>query len=128
MALTFNGTRNKLPASQKPDGYTDPSVNTFSDYEHVKTATFNVAKASVIQTNAEVTMLAIFNEGSVGLNTQVSLDVSDEFDTTRAVTAFADLIELRHKYDQDAADPEGYLKSGTSDSFEAKVVIYVKVA
>ena len=94
MAISNLGAINSLPVAQKPSGYTDPVVATFTDYEYVRTVQLSVLKATVEAASAATTMANIFNNATVGINKQVADIIAADFLTTPAVTTYASLTAL----------------------------------
>jgi hypothetical protein len=119
MALTLNGVKNSLPASQLPSGYTRPTVVEFQDAEWVGTKVITIAKSVVENATASTTMTNIVSQ----LVTDVTTELGD-YDATNTVTAWADFFKLENNYED---------RTGASDvltttvcSFTCEVRIYVK--
>lgn len=126
MAITLNGIVNGLTAIEKPDGYTNPTVTTFSDYESIATLNLTVLKATVENATPSVTMTNIFNDGTIGLVKQVTDILAGDYLATATVTAYAELIRLTNNYSSINGDGD-YLTS-TPNSYQCTLKLYVKTA
>jgi len=67
MPITNLGAQNNLSDLQLPTSYSKPSIATFSDFEYIRTVVLNIPKATVETPTAQGTMLAIFNNATVGI-------------------------------------------------------------
>jgi len=95
MAITNNGTENKLPAQQVPTGYTRPTITTFDIVgEYQKTLTLSVLKVTVDDATEATTMTNIFDDAVIGLDKQVADLVTAEYDATATVNSFAQLVAM----------------------------------
>lgn len=92
MALTHNGTRIDVPASELPSGYTKPSVTDFDDHETVYASReFTVAKSTVENATATTTMTNLVS----AINTAIEALINADFDTTGlTVTSYAVMRSL----------------------------------
>lgn len=120
MAITHNGTVNSLPQSQIPSGYTRPTVTTFTDVQYERTMSIEVDKTTVDEADADTTMTAIFNNGTIGIVKQVADELALDFLGTATVTAYSELIAL-------STNKTDYL-TNTASKYLCTVKIYVKVA
>ena len=126
MATTFNGTKNNLSASQKPSGYTDPTVSEIASPEYTNVKTFTVLKATVENATASTTMANIFNNVTIGLDKQVEDDINLDYDDgLRTITAHAELTSLTTNF-AGMSGTGDWLKA-TAVSYTATVVVYVNV-
>lgn len=126
MALTFNGTRNRLPSHRKPSGYTDPVVTTFSDYEFESIKTFLIDKSVIDSADAVTGMTTMFNDATSGIDKQAVDELEKDFDTTKTVTAFADLVDVSHVCDHSYSE-FNYLLNSVTDQVLCTVKMYVKI-
>lgn len=124
MAIVNNGTKNSLTANELPDGYTRPTVTTFTDYQYRRSLTLNVLKATVENANASTTMTNIFNDATIGINKQITDILALDYLGTATVTAYADLVGLTHNIASINGSGE-YLKN-TAVSYVCTVNLYVK--
>lgn len=125
MAISNLGAINSLPIAQKPSGYTDPVVATFTDYEYVRTVQLSVLKATVEAATASATMAAIFNNATVGINKQVADIIAADFLTTPNVTTYASLTSLTTNIEVGNFLDDTYLRN-IAPSYKCIVNIYVK--
>lgn len=125
MAISNLGAINELPAAQLPAGYTKPVVATFTDYEYIRTVDILVLKATVEAATAALTMAAIFNNATVGINKQITDIIAADFLTTPAVTTYGSLISLSTNVEVGSFSDQTYLLN-TAVSYKCKVKIYVK--
>lgn len=125
MAVVFNGTKNSLPSSQIPEGYTRPEVTTFTDYEYTSTKVIEVDKGTVDNADPAVTMANIIDQVTEGLNDKIEALLGEDFDdSANVITAYADLTALRNNMQSMLKDSPVYT---TADlKFQATVKIYIK--
>lgn len=126
MAITLNGVVNGLTATEKPSGYTNPTVTTFSDYESIATLNLTVLKSTVENATASTTMTNIFNDATIGLVKQVTDILAGDYLATATVTAYAELIRLSNNY-SDVNGAGAYL-TNTPNSYQCTLKLYVKTA
>ena len=126
MAITNNGTKNSLGATQIPTGYTKPTVTEFSDEEYSRTVTLSVLKATVENVSPAVTMANIIANATVGINKQVTDLLAADFLATATVTAFAELIGLSTNFATVSGDAD-FLKNVVA-SYVCIVKIHIKTA
>ena len=122
--ITNAGTVNSLPASQKPSGYSDPVVTTFTDYEYIHTAQFSVLKATVDEAVATTTMAAIIANATIGISKQALDIVTADFISASTVTLYTDWTGLTTNLASLAGSAD-YLKD-TAVSYLCDVTIYIK--
>lgn len=129
MAITNQGARNLLPSAQLPSGYTVPTVAGFvSDSNtYCKTIDVLVLKATVEAATAALTMAAIFNNATIGINKQIADIVAADFIATKTVTSYGELIALSTNAESVNFSDQTYL-TNTAVSYKCKVKIYVKSA
>jgi hypothetical protein len=125
-AITNNGTKNSLPSSQLPSGYTRPTVTTFSDYKYTRVLTINVSKDSVQSATASTTMTNIFTHANVGINHQITAILTADFNGSSTVSAYADLIELTTN--QKDVSGTSVALTNTAVSYVCKVILYIKTS
>jgi hypothetical protein len=125
MAISNLGAINSLPTAQIPAGYTLPVVATFADFEYVRTIQLLVLKATVEAATSPLTMAAIFNNATVGINKQVADIILADFLTTPNVTTYASLVALDTNINVGNFSDDTYLKN-TAVSYKCTVNIYVK--
>lgn len=123
MAISNLGAVNLLPANQKPSGYTDPVVATFTDYEYSRVLTLSVLKATVENAAAATTMANIIANATVGINKQIVDIVAADYLATATVTTYAELISLTTNYADQSTNV--YLTS-TATSYICTVRLFVK--
>lgn len=126
MAITLNGVENNLTNNEKPSGYTDPSVTTFTDWEYKNTLDLTVLKATVENATASTTMTNIFDDIAIGLTKQVTDILAADYLATATVTAWAELVNLSNNYSDINGSGE-YLTDSTA-KYQCKVILYVKTA
>lgn len=123
MAISNLGTVNKLPASQKPSGYVDPVVASFTDYEYRRTLTLSVLKATVENVSPAVTMANIIANATIGLNKQIADIVAADYLGTATVTTFAELYSLSTNLQ---VSTDNVYLGNTAASYICTVVLYIK--
>ena len=126
MAITNNGTQNRLSTTRLPSGYTAPTVTTFSDSEYVSTLNLTVLKATVESATASTTMTNIIGNATVGITKQIDDILDADYISTQTVTAYADMLTLGTNFDDKGATDD-YLKN-TASSYTCRVKLYVKTA
>ena len=126
MAITLNGVENNLTSNELPTGYTVPTVATFSDWEYKSTLNLTVLKATVENATASITMDNIFDDGTIGLTKQVTDILAADYLATATVTAYAELVRLSNNYA--SINGAGTYLTSTANSYECKVLLYVKTA
>ena len=94
MAIVFNGTVNQLPQNQIPTGYTRPTVTTFNDAEYDREDVLTVTKATVEDATNATTLTNIFNNGTVGLNVQITAIITADYINSNNVEAYSILSAL----------------------------------
>ena len=125
MALTLNGVKNSLDATQLPSGYSRPSVTEFSDWEYKRTLALTVLKSTVENATASTTMTNIIDNGTIGLDKQCEDILNQDFDTSGAtITAWADWTTLSNNYVN--VTGSGAALTDTAMSYTCTVVLYVK--
>jgi hypothetical protein len=125
MAISNLGAFNSLSDLQIPAGYTRPTVAAFSDFEYVRTVTLNIAKTTVEAATPQATMLAIFNNSTVGINKQIVDLIALDFLATATVTTYGQLISLTTNVEVGNFNDQNYL-TNAAVSYKATVNIYVK--
>lgn len=126
MAITNNGTQNRLNTSRLPSGYTAPTVTTFSDWEYKSTLSLTVLKATVENATASTTMTNIISNATVGITKQIDDILAADYIASQTVTAYADMETLGTNFD-DKGSTDDYLKA-TASSYTCNVKLYVKTA
>ena len=126
MAITNNGTQNKLQTSRLPSGYTAPTITTFSDWESKRTLNLTVLKATVESATASTTMDNIFDNGTIGLDKQIIDIVAADYISSQTVTTYAVMTTLGTTLDDKGAT-DAYL-TNAAESYTCTVVLYVKTA
>ena len=125
MAIVHNGTRNSIPAAQKPGAYTSPTITTFTDWESSSRLTLSILKETVDEATTAATMSAIFDNGTIGIDKQVLDLVTADYISSNTVTAWADCIALTLN-NADTSSGEGTWLKDTAASYTATVLLYVK--
>lgn len=125
MPITNLGAQNNLSDLQLPDSYTKPSIATFEDYEYIRTVVLNIPKSTVETGTAQATMLAIFNNATVGINKQIVDLIAAEFLSTPVVTTFGSLVSLTTNIEVGNFGNQNYLTNQTV-AYLATVQIFVK--
>ena len=120
MAISNLGATCDLPDNQIPSGYTKPTVATFSDFQYERTLTINVLKSTVETATPSTTLTAIFNNGTIGINKQITDIVAATFLTTPTVTTYGKLIAL-----STTVDDATYL-TNAAVSYKCTVKLYIK--
>ncbi len=123
MAISNLGCVNNLPISQKPTGYVDPVVATFTDWEYTRTLTLSVLKSTVENASAATTMANIIGNATIGLNKQIADIIAADYLTTPTVTTYGILTGLNTNMVVDASN--NYLTT-TATSYICNVQIYIK--
>ena len=126
MAITLNGVENNLTTNEKPSGYTDPTVTTFTDWEYKNTLDLTVLKATVENATASTTMANIFNDAAIGLTKQVTDILAADYLASATVTAYAELVNLSNNYSD--INGSGVYLTDTANSYQCTVILYVKTA
>lgn len=127
MALTHNGVVNSLPETQKPSGYTDPTVTTFSDWEYKRVAVFSIAKTAVENATPATTMTNLIDDATNGIDKLVEDELNNDFDTTNTVTAYSDWTGLTTNQTPETGSGSNWLDT-TAEAYQCTVSIYVKIA
>jgi hypothetical protein len=125
MAISNLGALNSLSDLQIPSGYTRPTVAAFNDFEYVRTVTLSISKATVEAATPQATMLAIFNNSTVGINKQIVDLIALDFLATATVTTYGQLISLTTNVEVGNFNDPNYL-TNAAVSYKATVNIYVK--
>lgn len=93
MAITNNGTKVKLNESLIPADFVKPNITEFV-HETAKKLTLNVPKATVENADPAMTLQNILDNATVGVNKQITDDVSADFDAINTVEIYSDLISI----------------------------------
>jgi len=125
MPITNLGAQNNLSDLQLPTAYSKPSIATFTDFEYIRTVVLNIPKATVETATAQGTMLAIFNNATVGINKQIVDLIAAEFLATPVVTTFGSLISLTTNVEVGNFQDQTYL-TNQAVAYRATVQIFVK--
>lgn len=105
MAITNNGTENKLPEAEIPTGYTRPVITTFSVIgEYQRELTLTVLKATVQNATPSTTMTNIFDDATIGLDKQISDIVAATYLATATINTFAQLVAMTDNIVVEGAD------------------------
>lgn len=126
MAITNNGTENNLPASQIPSGYTRPTVTTFTDFTWRRKDILSILKVTVDNTDKDVTMTNIIEDGTIGIEKQITDILANDYIASNTVEAFSRLTDLSSTTDPTDASSE--FLSDVADSYTATVETFVKVS
>lgn len=124
MSTTNNGTRNRLPGSSLPSGYSRPSVTTFTDYEWTSKQTLSVLKATVDETDPDDTMQAIIANGTIGISKQVDDIMTAMGADAVTTTVYTDWNGLSNNYVSPSGG--GDHLTDTAASYACTVTIYAK--
>ena len=124
MAVAYTGTRNGLPASQLPSGYTVPTVAA-NTQEYTFSASLTVLKATVENATASTTMTAIFENATIGLDKQILDLITADFDNTQTVVGYGNLTALTTNL-RGIAGADDWL-TDTAVSYAATVTVWVSV-
>ncbi len=124
MAITNEGTVNSLTTNEKPAGYSDPVVTTFTDYEYINDVTLSVLKATVETATGAATMAAIIANATIGITKQCLDIVTADFIAASTVVMYADWTGLSHNLA--AINGAGTYLKDTAMSYVCTVRIYVK--
>jgi len=125
MAITNNGTQNKLSANLLPTGYTAPTITTFTDWQYKRTLNLTILKSTVENATASTTMTNIFNDATIGLDKQILDIVAADYLATATVTTFAQLTRLENNISS-VNSGNGTWMTDTAVSYTATVDLYVK--
>lgn len=93
MAIVYTGTRNLIPDSQIPSGYTRPTVSA-NTKEHTANVVLTILKATVDESARNTTLTAIFENATIGIDKQILDLVTADFDATKTVVAFGECTAL----------------------------------
>ena len=126
MAITNEGTQNSLSSNNKPDGYSDPVVSTFTDHEYISDLSLSVLKATVENATATTTMANIIANGTIGITKQIDDILAADYLATATVTAYADWIGISHNLAAISGNAP-YLQA-TAISYVCTVKLYVKTS
>ena len=126
MAIALNGVKNSLTNNQIPTGYSRPAVTTFDDQESIAEYNLTVLKATVENSDPAVTMANILNDAVIGLTKQITDILDADYIATQTVTAWADFTHLSNNYT--GISGEGDFLTDTANSYQCKVILYVKTA
>jgi hypothetical protein len=124
MAITNNGTQNKISEAQLPTGYTRPTVTIFTDFKYQRQVNLSVLKATVQNADPAVTMANIIANGTIGVTKQVTDILAADYLGTATVTAYADIVALENNFQSMLAGTPAL--TDTAASYIATVNIYVK--
>ncbi len=124
MAIVNEGTVNSLTTNEKPAGYSDPSVSTFTDHEYINDVTLSVLKATVENATATTTMANIIADATIGITKQCLDIVTADFIAASTVVMYADWTGLSHNLA--AINGAGTYLKATAMSYTCTVRIYVK--
>ena len=124
MAIVNAGTVNNLHKSQKPSGYTDPTVVTFEDYEYIKDVQLSVLKSTVENATATTTMANIISNGTIGISKQALDIVTADYIAASTVEFYTDWNFLTHNLASLAGS--GVFLQATALSYLCTVRIYIK--
>lgn len=127
MAITNNGTRNSLLATQTPSGVATRNITTFTDWKYRYKIVLSVLKATVDESTTVATFDAIFDNGTIGLDKQILDLVAADFVASRTVTTWAECIKLETNNTDVSLGTGTWLKD-TAESYTATVILYVKTA
>jgi len=126
MAITNNGTKNSLPSTQLPTGYSRPSVTTFADWEYKRTLSLTVLKSTVENATPATTMANIIANGTIGITQQIDDILAADFLASATVTAYADWTSLTTNYVATTGTDD--FLTDTAVSYTCGVTLYVKAA
>lgn len=124
MAITNNGTVNRLRAEELPVGYTRPVVTTFTDHEYTRSLTLSVLKSTVENATASTTMTNIISNATIGINKQITDILAADYLATATVSAYAELIAITLNL-ANITGTGDYLKN-TAASYVCTVRLYIK--
>lgn len=121
MALTNNGTKVSISASELPSGYTKPTVTEFDDYENTYTSrTITITKSTVENATASTTFSNLVTQ----LNTDIETLINADFDTTgNTVTVWSNLRSVSTNNSL-----SGVLYTNGALSYNCLVDIFIKTA
>lgn|SRR3989338_2419682 len=124
MALDYKGTVVLLGANLIPSGYTVPSVETFTDAEYNSELILSVLKSTVEDANPAVTLVNIINDGTIGIEKQVSDILEGDMDvTSNTVEAYVELISITNNVQ---ANLNGDFYGNVPVSYSCKVRVRAK--
>lgn len=124
MAITNNGIKNSLPASQLPDTYTRPTVTTFDDAEYKGVLNLTIVKATVENADPATTMANIIDNATVGIKKQIDDILTADYASTATGNAYADLVSLRNNMQSMAKGADAYTTATLK--YQARVLLFVK--
>ncbi len=124
MAIVNNGTVNSLSTNEKPSGYSDPVVTTFTDHEYINDVTLSVLKSTVETATGAATMAAIIANATIGITKQCLDIVTADFIAASTVVMYTDWTGLSHNLA--AINGAGNYLKDTAMSYTCTVRIYVK--
>lgn len=127
MAITNNGTRNSIPAGKLPSSYTRETATGFTDWLYKRELTLSVTKATVDESSANTTMIAIFANSSIGLDKQITDIVAADYVASRTVTTYAVCTDIVTNI-SDNSDGNGTWMKNTAEAYVCTVTLYVKTA
>ena len=125
MAITNNGTQNSLPSAQIPAGHTRATTTEFSDWQYKRILTLSVTKATVDESSADTTMTAIFDNGSIGIDKQITDIIAADYISSRTVTTYATLRALTTNISDSTSGSGTWLKN-TAETYECTVDLFIK--
>ena len=121
MAVVYNGTLNKLPAGQLPDGYVRPTVTIVTPVTYVTVnRKISINKVTVEDANPITTMDAIIAEIASKLTEELNVTyISND------VTGYGVMNTLTSNYTPELGD-DAWLKD-IAPVYLAEVTMYIKV-
>lgn len=121
MALTVNGIRLQIDASELPSGFLKPTVATFDDFQYTRTFQLSVVKSSVENATPATTVMGLVSS----LQTQLTTELAD-FDNTETVLAYGDLVGVKINIDQRDKQNTNFWDN-TAITYSCTVIAYVKI-
>lgn len=94
MAITNNGVMVTIDAKTLPAGYTYPTGNSFTDWQYKRDITLSVTKATVENATATTTLTNIIENGTVGIEKQITDIVAADWLATATVTTYVELYKI----------------------------------
>ena len=129
MAVVSKGTKISLAPSVKiPDGFTPPNYDDFSDYRYqMVEMVLDIPKATVENADPATTLLNIIQDGTVGIEKQVSDILTTDYDGVNNPNTIDFWVHLtRLISNQEPSDKTSDFYANAAVVYQATVRVYIK--
>lgn len=123
MSVVNNGTEVALRKSLIPEGFNAPSVTPFGDAEYTRTFNLTIDRATVANADKAVTLNNIITDATVGIDKQVTDEITADYIGTNDVQVYSKLVELSTNV---VVHPDTDFLTDAPVVYSARVHVFVK--